>query len=85
MSKSLPKKKVSFKGLVLFTHLFLQLSRLNEKFQQKMENNHKLMEIKNPRSKNKMKFKQKTQILDLISAGNFIILNIMKLINLPAF
>ena len=50
-----------------------------------MENNHKLMEIKNPRSKNKLKIKQKTQILDLILAGNFIILNIMKFVNLSAF
>ena len=69
----------------MFTHLFSQLSRFNGKFQQKMENNHKLMEIKNPRSKNKLKFKQKTQILDSILAGNFIILNIMKFVNLSAF
>ena len=36
-------------------------------------------------SKNELKLKQKTQILNLILAGNFIILNIMKLVNLPAF
>ena len=49
-----------------------------------MENNLKLMEIKNPRSKNKLKFKKKTQFLDLILAGNFIILNVMKFVNLSA-
>ena len=64
------KRKYLLKGFVLFTRLVSQLSRFWWKISTKnIENNHKLMEMKNPRSKNKLKFKLKTQILDLIETG----------------